>query len=112
LLEERMEGKMAIELREATQDLPSPSNVAVGQENLCGSSSDPETPSYLRIIIDLPPEAAREFKEFVHQTGDTLPDLLRKALGLYKLSKEAVQEGKFVGIAEMEDALDTEFVGF
>jgi hypothetical protein len=105
---------MAVEIKGPAQDqaTPSPANAGMRQESPCGVPSDPETPSYLRIIIDLPPEAAKEFKRFMHETGDDLPDLIRKALGLYKLSKEAVQEGKFVGIVEAEDSLETEFVGF
>jgi hypothetical protein len=103
---------MAVELKEPAQDQSSPSQMAASQGSPAGVSGDPEAPSYLRIVIDLPPVAAKEFKEFVHQTGDTLPELFRKAFGLYKLSKEAVQEGKFVGIAETEDSLETEFVGF
>ena len=104
---------MAVEVKGPAQDqaTPSPANTGVKQEIPCGFPND-EAPSYLRIIIDLPPEAAREFKRFMHDTGDDLPDLIRKALGLYKLSKEAVQEGKFVGIAEAEESLETEFVGF
>jgi hypothetical protein len=64
-----------------------------------------------RIIIDLPPEAAREMNELIQQSGNSPTDLFRKALGLYELSKEAVREGKAVGIAETADCLETEFVG-
>lgn len=76
------------------------------------TSGGPEDLSQMRIVIDLPPEAAREIKQLVHETGDALPHLIRKALGLYKLSKEAVREGKYVGITGTEDSLETEFVGF
>jgi hypothetical protein len=103
---------MAVELKEAAREQHAPSNMAVSQGIPRGFPSDPETPSALRIIIDLPPAAAKEFKQLMTQTGDNLPDLIRKALGLYKMSKEAVQEGKFVGIAETQDSLETEFVGF
>ena len=73
------------------------------------SGSEPS--SYQRIVIDLPPEAARELNQLIQQSGDSPTTFFRKAFGLYKLSKEAVQQGKFVGIADKEDALETEFVG-
>jgi hypothetical protein len=105
---------MAVEVKGPAEDHPAlpAANTGVRQDRTSGVSGDPLAASYLRIIIDFPPEAAREFKQLMHQTGDDLPNLVRKALGLYKLSKEAVREGKFVGIADAEDSLETEFVGF
>ena len=64
-----------------------------------------------RIIIDLPPEAARQMSELIRESGDSPTDLFQKALALYKLSKDAVRQGKAVGIAETADLLETEFVG-
>lgn len=103
---------MAVEIKESAQEQPTSESLAERSGGYRGLPGDAEAPSYLRIVIDLPPEAAREFKQLIQETGDTLPNLIRKALGLYKLSKEAVQEGKFVGITGTEDALETEFVGF
>jgi hypothetical protein len=105
---------MAVDIKGRAEDQTSPSPLysAVRQQSPTGTHGDPEPPTYLRIIIDLPPQAAREIKQLVRETGDDLPDLFRKALGLYKASKEAVKEGKFVGIAGSEDSLETEFVGF
>jgi hypothetical protein len=51
-----------------------------------------ESSPFVRIIIDLPPDVAKEFKQLMHQTGDNPTNLFRKALGLYKLSKEAIQQ--------------------
>ena len=65
-----------------------------------------------RIVIELPPEAAAELDQLQHQTGDSYADLFRKALGLYKLAKEAQQAGKAVGVAETPDVLETRFVGY
>jgi hypothetical protein len=105
---------MSVDIKGRTEDQipPSPSYSAVKQQSPTSTHGDSEPPTYLRIVIDLPPEAAREIKHLVRGTGDDLPDLFRKALGLYKASKEAVKEGKFVGMAESEDSLETEFVGF
>ncbi len=64
-----------------------------------------------RIIIDLPPEAAQELNQLIELSGDSPTTFFRKAFGLYKLSKEAVQQGKHVGIADKEESLETEFVG-
>ena len=47
----------------------------------------------------------------MQQTGDSLSDLFRKAIGLYKLAEEEKREGKAVGIATTPDSLETEFVG-
>ena len=45
------------------------------------------------------------------QTGDNPTELFHKALALDKLTKEAIQQGKAVGIAETEDSLEYRFVG-
>jgi hypothetical protein len=104
---------MAVEVKGPAQDqaAPSPANAGVRQESPCEVPSNPGTLSFLRIIIDLPPEAAKQFQQLIDQTGESPTEFFRKAISLYKLSKEAIQEGKFVGIAETEDSLETEFVG-
>jgi hypothetical protein len=63
------------------------------------------------IAIELTPEANRALDELMQRTGDSLSDLFRKAIGLYKLAEEAKREGKAVGIATTPDSLETEFVG-
>ena len=50
--------------------------------------------------------------KLLDQTGGDVIDLLQRALALYTISKEAVQDGKVVGIAEKEESLETQFVGF
>lgn len=104
---------MAVEVKGPAQDqaTPSPGSVGARQESHRGVPSDPGPLSFLRIIIDLPPEAARQFQQLIDQTGDSPTEFFRKAISLYKLSKDAVQEGKYVGITETEDSLETEFVG-
>ncbi|MGO9597090.1 MAG: hypothetical protein ACLP7Q_03620 [Isosphaeraceae bacterium] len=63
------------------------------------------------IAIELTPEANQALDELMQRTGDSLSDLFRKAIGLYKLAEEAKREGKAVGIATTPDSLETEFVG-
>ncbi len=50
-------------------------------------------------------------KQLMTETGDNPTELFRKAITLYKLAKEAQQQGKVVGVAENSDSLETEFVG-
>jgi hypothetical protein len=76
-----------------------------------GAQADPNAPRHTRIVIDLPPEAAAELDQLRCQTGDSHAALFRKALTLYKLAREAIAEGKSVGVAETADALETRFVG-
>jgi len=64
-----------------------------------------------RITLDLSPEADAALKQLMTETGDNPTELFRKAITLYKLAKEAQQEGKVVGVAESSDSLETEFVG-
>ncbi len=73
----------------------------------------PSSPGYYtRLIIDLPPEGARALNKLLDQTGGDVTDLFQRALALYAISKEAVQDGKVVGIAEREECLETQFIGF
>jgi hypothetical protein len=66
---------------------------------------------HTRYVIDLPPEAAVELRQLMAETGDNFKELFQKALGLYKVTKKAIKEGKAVGIAENEESLETKFVG-
>jgi hypothetical protein len=64
-----------------------------------------------QFLIHLSPEAADELNQLMAQTGDSPTQLFRKALGLYKVTKQAIREGKAVGIAETADSLESRFVG-
>jgi hypothetical protein len=64
-----------------------------------------------QFVLRLTPEAAEELNELMAQTGDTPTQLIRKALGLYKVTQQAIREGKAVGIAESADSLEARFVG-
>jgi hypothetical protein len=104
---------MAGETIEPTQEqltLPRTNRVAT-QGAPFGIQSDVVVHPHTRIIIDLPPEAAKQLDELRQKTGDSHSDLFRKALTLYKLAREAVEAGKSVGVAETPDSLETRFVG-
>lgn len=62
-------------------------------------------------ILHLSPDAIDELNGIMDLTGDTPTELLRKAIGLYKVTQQAIHEGKAVGIAETPESLDVQFVG-
>jgi hypothetical protein len=63
-------------------------------------------------ILEFPPDAAAELDQLMRETGDDDATLLfRKALALYKLAKDAIREGKQVGVASTPDCLETRFIG-
>ena len=99
---------MAVEPKELSQGPPRPASNVTRMEGVIRPAPDP---SHTLFLIDLSPEAAREFKQLMAHTGDNPTELFQKALGLYKITKEAIQQGKVVGIAETEDCLETRFVG-
>jgi hypothetical protein len=77
-----------------------------------GSTSESaRVTSSTQFILNLTPEAADELNQLMAQTGDNPTQLIRKALGLYKVTKQAIREGKAVGIAETADSLESQFVG-
>src|SRR5947208_3601507 len=100
---------MAVAPKEQLQGQPPPATNLSRFEGVIRPAPDP---SHTQILIDLPPEAARQLNELLEETGDDLTELFHKSLALYKVSKEAVRQGKVVGIAETEDCLETRFVGF
>jgi hypothetical protein len=93
-----------------------PNDVIVVREKTRSSGRVPLSPPIpftpeSQFILHLTPEAANELNELMAQTGDTPTQLFQKALGLYKVTRQAIQEGKAVGIAETPDSLESEFVG-
>jgi hypothetical protein len=64
-----------------------------------------------KIVIDLPPDAAKELDQLMRQTGDDPTALFQKSLALYRLAKEAIRGGKSVGIVSDPESLETRFVG-
>ena len=64
------------------------------------------------LLVGLTVEADELIEELASRTGDTKATLINKALGLYKAASDASREGKQVGIADGQQELETEFVGF
>jgi predicted transcriptional regulator len=62
--------------------------------------------------LDLSPEAYRRLDRLVKDSGQSVSDILRKALALYGESYEAHLAGKAIGIAKDPESLEVEFVGF
>jgi hypothetical protein len=118
---ERTEPKMPDETKEQHVDAPPLPNVTVTQQGPYGAKFSspyfyfgPKAGSpgeHVKVTLDLSPELAQSLDSLLNETRDTPSDLFRKALGLYKLAKEAKREGKAVGAAKNPDSLETEFVG-
>lgn len=62
--------------------------------------------------IAMTPEANELLTGLARETGLSEGDVLRLALGLFKVASEARRRGQHVGIASTPEALDLEFVGF
>ncbi len=70
--------------------------------------SDAELIKYANNIID----AEQLLRELSAKTGESREEIIRKALALYKVATEAVEQDKAVGIASDPSQLEAEFVGF
>ena len=64
------------------------------------------------LLLGLTPETDRQIEELALRTGDSKATLINKALGLYKAASDAFHNGMQVGIADPEQELETEFIGF
>ncbi len=61
--------------------------------------------------IDLSPEANALLDDLAHKIHGTKGEVFRRAVGLFKLAIDAVEQGKRVGAVDTDQELDTEFVG-
>ena len=77
-----------------------------------GTMTSNEPASRARMTVDLSPVALNVLKDLIDQTKDTPSDVLRKALGLYKLAVDAHEQGRHIGATTTADPLETEFIGF
>ncbi len=103
---------MANETTADHTNLPGLSSSVVRPVGLGQRSPGPYSPRFeTRIIIDLPREDSEAINQLVEETGEDLKEIIQKALALYKATKEAIRQGKVVGIASSEDSLETQFVG-
>src|SRR5437763_2363300 len=102
---------MASEVKEQTREqIAPPRPVVVRPEDSFEGQVDLRGSSGIRLVVELPPEAATELEQLMRQTGESPTDIFRKALSLYRLAKEAAQAGKAVGVAENPDFLETSLV--
>jgi hypothetical protein len=62
-------------------------------------------------VLKFPPETTAQLDRLIQESGGDATELFKQAIALYKLAKEAVREGKAVGIASSPDCLETQFVG-
>lgn len=89
-----------------------PEGLLRSEDNVTGpvsvSAGDHDT---YRVSLAMPEKAFFMLEEMALASGQNVPDVISKALILYKVSAEAVREGKAVGIASTPDVLETEFVG-
>ena len=58
------------------------------------------------------PAASELLTGLAQETGTTEGDVLRMALGMFKVAVDSTKEGKHVGVTASPEALDIEFVGF
>ncbi len=79
-----------------------------------GSSVDdrPIPAGWHRTVLDMSPEVHGLLEQLAEDAGTSKVDVIRKALGLYRLALDAHREGLTVGAAGEDQPLDTEFVGF
>jgi hypothetical protein len=77
------------------------------------SIEDPPIPvGWHRGILDMSPEVHEFLEQMAEEAGTTKIDVIRKALGLYRLALDARREGLIVGAVSEDQPLDTEFIGF
>lgn len=67
----------------------------------------------IKLSLEVSPELNATLENLVVQgSGSSKSEVLRKAIALMQVAVDARQQGKRVGIAEQDQPLATEFVGF
>lgn len=67
-------------------------------------------PGPVGFILQFPPDETRELDRLIKEAGGDPTEFFKRAISLYKLAKDATEEGKAVGIATSPDSLETQFV--
>jgi hypothetical protein len=75
------------------------------------SVTDSTTARVVRELV-MTPEASELLTGLARETGRTEGDVLRMAIGMFKVAVDSKKEGKHVGVTHSREALDIEFVGF
>lgn len=68
----------------------------------------PHRDSYM-LTLEMTPEIHNSLSQLSRDTGQTLNDVIRSALGMYKLAVDAHKEGKSVGISDRSDSMQMKF---
>ena len=66
----------------------------------------------IRLSLDVSPELNEKLEELAGELHGTKSEVLRKALALMDIAVRAKKEGRRFGIAEKDQPLATEIVGF
>ncbi|MCA1684601.1 MAG: hypothetical protein LC745_01165 [Planctomycetia bacterium] len=64
--------------------------------------------SYL-LTLEMTPEIHNSLSQLAEDTGQNINDVIRSALGMYKLAVDAHKQGKSVGISETPVDIQTRF---
>ena len=75
------------------------------------SVADSTTGRVVRELV-MSPEANELLTGLARETGRTEGDVLRMAIGMFKVAVDSKKEGKHVGVSPSRETLDIEFVGF
>ena len=86
--------------------------IGVVAETRASWPEDPNDKGRVLLSLDLSPETNKLIEDLARQIKGSKGDVLRKAVGLFKLSMDAVNQGKKIGSVGPDQELDTEFVGF
>ncbi len=62
--------------------------------------------------LEMSPEADEFLSDLAQRSGLNEGNVLRLALGMFKVAIDAKQSGKHLGVAENSDVLETEIIGF
>jgi len=86
--------------------------IGVNAESFVKWASDPEESGRFFLSLDLSPETNALLEDLARKIHGTKGEVLRKAVGLFKLAMDAREQGKRVGTVGPDEDLETEFVGF
>ena len=68
--------------------------------------------SKLRVSIDISPELYAKLQGLARDVRGTKSDVIRKSLALMDVAVQARKNGKRIGIADKDEHLSTEIIGF
>ena len=84
--------------------------VSTPAESVTGGSHDDE--ERILLTLNLDPKTNALLDDLARKIHGTKGEVFRKAVGLFKVALDAVEEGKRIGSFGPDQELDSEFVGF